>query len=84
MGVTLEDLSAKLAALEARETALAEREAALAKGTGKVSFGPSEKNPKFMVFKHGTKDAWPIASTPEAWRVVVANVELIKKTLKIA
>jgi hypothetical protein len=78
-----EDLVAKLADLEAREKALAEREAKLMAGAGKVSFSRSEKNPKFMTFKHGTKDAWPMSCTDEAWRVVVANIDLIKKGLNI-
>jgi hypothetical protein len=78
-----EDLVAKLADLEAREKALAEREAALNKGSGKVTFSRSEKNPKFWVFKHGTKDAWPMSSSDQAWRTVVANIDMIRKELGI-
>jgi hypothetical protein len=83
MGVVHEDLVAKLADLEAREKALAEREAQLAASNGAVGFSRSEKNPNFYSFKHGTRGAWPVSTTPEAWRVIVANIHLVKKGLNI-
>lgn len=49
--------------------------------SGVVSFGRSEKNPKFWTFKHGCKDAWPVSTTPDAWRIILANIEMIKTKL---
>lgn len=49
--------------------------------TGTVSFGKSEKNPKFWTFKHGCKDAWPVSTTADAWRVILANVKMIETKL---
>lgn len=46
-----------------------------------VAFGQSEKNPKFYTFKHGLKDAWPVSTTPEVWRSIFANQEMIKAKL---
>ena len=67
---TYEELLEMLAAEKAKHAAPA----------SPVSFGPT-KNPKFWMFKHGTKDAWPVSTTVDAWRVIVANIEVIKRGL---
>lgn len=54
---------------------------ASAPAPGAVSFSQSEKNPKFFTFKHGTRDAWPISTTPAAWRAVIANIKMIEAKL---
>lgn len=65
-----EDLLAMVAKLQAEKV-----------GSGTVSFSQSEKNPKFFTFKHGVKDAWPVSTTPAAWRAILANVDMIKSKL---
>lgn len=46
-----------------------------------VSFGQSEKNTKFFTFKHGLKEAWPVSTTPEVWRSILANAKMIEAKL---
>ena len=49
---------------------------------GKVSFGQSEKNPKFFIFKHGlAAEAWPVSTTPKVWRAIIANIKMIEAGL---
>lgn len=48
---------------------------------GAIGFARSEKNPKFWTFKHGTRDAWPVSTSLDAWRSIVANIDMIKSKL---
>jgi hypothetical protein len=66
---TYDELVAQLAAIRA------------AKPVGVISFGRSDKNPKFFTFKHGNKEAWPVSTTVEAWRTILANVKMIEAKL---
>jgi hypothetical protein len=69
--------------VELLKAKIAELEAAAAKSNGPIGFAKSEKNDKFWTFKHGTRGAWPVSTTPEAWKVIIANVDLIKRSLKV-
>lgn len=67
---TYEELLAQVAALKAQ-----------AVPASAIGFAQSEKNPKFWTFKHGSRDAWPISTTPDAWRAIINNIDMIKSKL---
>ena len=60
---------------------LADEKAKRSAPTGAVGFARSEKNPKFWTFKHGTAGSWPVSTTPDAWRAIVANIKMIEAKL---
>jgi hypothetical protein len=70
---TYDELVAMLMAEKAKNSSGSNKE---------VTFGRSERNPKFYTFKHGISgEAWPVSTSAKVWRMILANAKLIEANL---